>query len=70
MSHTIRDWMSRPVIVVDRDSSVSYAMTLMRRRNRSVQRHQGPRAQEDLERPLPRAPALGDVAHIAACAST
>lgn len=33
MPHTIRDWMSKPVIVVDRDSSVSYAMTLMRRRN-------------------------------------
>lgn len=33
MSHTIHDWMSQPVIVVDPDSSVSYAMTLMRRRN-------------------------------------
>ena len=33
MPHTIRDWMSKPVIVVDRDSSVSYAMTLMRRRH-------------------------------------
>ena len=33
MTHTVRDWMSRPVIVVDRDSSVSYAVTLMRRRN-------------------------------------
>jgi len=33
MSHTVRDWMSRPVVVVDRDSSVSYAVTLMRRRN-------------------------------------
>ncbi len=32
MTHTVRDWMSRPVIVVDPDSSVSYAMTLMRRR--------------------------------------
>lgn len=32
MPHTIRDWMSKPVIVVDRDSSVSYAVTLMRRR--------------------------------------
>jgi CBS domain-containing protein len=33
MPHTVRDWMSKPVIVVDPDSSVSYAMTLMRRRN-------------------------------------
>ena len=33
MTHTVRDWMSSPVIVVDRDSSVSYAVTLMRRRN-------------------------------------
>jgi CBS domain-containing protein len=33
MTHTVRDWMSRPVVVVDRDSSVSYAVTLMRRRN-------------------------------------
>ncbi len=33
MPHTVRDWMSSPVIVVDPDSSVSYAMTLMRRRN-------------------------------------
>ena len=32
MTHLVRDWMSRPVIVVDPDSSVSYAMTLMRRR--------------------------------------
>jgi CBS domain-containing protein len=32
MPHTVRDWMSKPVIVVDPDSSVSYAMTLMRRR--------------------------------------
>lgn len=32
MPHTVRDWMSSPVIVVDPDSSVSYAMTLMRRR--------------------------------------
>jgi CBS domain-containing protein len=29
----VRDWMSSPVIVVDPDSSVSYALTLMRRRN-------------------------------------
>ncbi|MBI3162147.1 MAG: CBS domain-containing protein [Chloroflexi bacterium] len=33
MPHTVRDWMRSPVIVVDPDSSVSYAMTLMRRRN-------------------------------------
>jgi len=32
MPHTVRDWMSSPVVVVDPDSSVSYAMTLMRRR--------------------------------------
>ena len=29
----VRDWMSSPVVVVDPDSSVSYAATLMRRRN-------------------------------------
>ena len=33
MPHTVRDWMSSPVIVVDPDSSVSNAVTLMRRRN-------------------------------------
>ncbi len=32
MPHTVRDWMSSPVVVVDSDTSVSYAMTLMRRR--------------------------------------
>jgi CBS domain-containing protein len=32
MPHLVRDWMSRPVVVVDPDSSVSYALTLMRRR--------------------------------------
>jgi CBS domain-containing protein len=32
MPHHVRDWMSSPVVVVDPDSSVSYAMTLMRRR--------------------------------------
>src|SRR5512143_738515 len=32
MPYTVRDWMSSPVVVVDHDSSVSYAMTLMRRR--------------------------------------
>lgn len=33
MLHTVRSWMSKPVVVVDPDSSVSYAMTLMRRRH-------------------------------------
>ena len=33
MPFTVRDWMSSPVVVVDSDTSVSYAMTLMRRRN-------------------------------------
>jgi len=33
MTHTVKNWMSKPVIVVDPDSSVSHAMTLMRRRN-------------------------------------
>jgi predicted transcriptional regulator len=33
MTHKVKDWMSSPVIVVDRDSSVAYALTLMRRRN-------------------------------------
>ncbi len=33
MPNHVRDWMSRPVIVVDPDSSVSHALTLMRRRN-------------------------------------
>jgi isocitrate dehydrogenase len=33
MSHTVRDWMSSPVIIIDPDSSVSSALTLMRRRN-------------------------------------
>jgi CBS domain-containing protein len=33
MSHKVRDWMSSPVIVIDQDCSVSYALTLMRRRN-------------------------------------
>lgn len=32
MPSTVRDWMSTPVVVVDPDSSVSYALTLMRRR--------------------------------------
>jgi len=33
MTNLVRDWMSSPVVVVDPDSSVSYATTLMRRRN-------------------------------------
>lgn len=32
MPHYVRDWMSKPVVVVDPDSSVSHALTLMRRR--------------------------------------
>jgi len=32
MPNTVRDWMSSPIIVVDPDSSVRYALTLMRRR--------------------------------------
>lgn len=33
MSNHVSDWMSSPVLVVDPDNSVSYALTLMRRRN-------------------------------------
>ena len=33
MPHLVRDWMSSPVVVVDSDTTVSYAMRLMRRRN-------------------------------------
>ena len=32
MPDQVRDWMSSPVVVVDPDSSVSHALTLMRRR--------------------------------------
>ena len=32
MPHNVRDWMSKPVVVVDPDSNVKYALTLMRRR--------------------------------------
>jgi CBS domain-containing protein len=32
MNYLVKDWMSSPVIVVDPDSSVSHALTLMRRR--------------------------------------
>ena len=31
MPNTVRDWMSSPVVFVDPDSRVSYALTLMRR---------------------------------------
>lgn len=33
MHHFVRDWMKSPIIVIDPDSSVSHALTLMRRRN-------------------------------------
>jgi len=33
MISTVGEWMSTPVIVVDPESSVSFALTLMRRRN-------------------------------------
>jgi CBS domain-containing protein len=33
MPYKVRDWMSSPAIVIDPDSSVSFALTLMRRRN-------------------------------------
>src|SRR5512140_3136773 len=33
MPHTVREWMSSPVVVIDPDTSVSHAVTLMRRRN-------------------------------------
>ena len=33
MGHTVRDWMSTPVIFIDPESSVAHATTLMRRRN-------------------------------------
>lgn len=33
MAHKVGDWMSSPVIVVDPDTTVSFALTLMRRRN-------------------------------------
>ncbi len=32
MTNHVKDWMSSPVIVIDPDSSVSHALTLMRRR--------------------------------------
>jgi signal-transduction protein with cAMP-binding, CBS, and nucleotidyltransferase domain len=33
MPAKVRDWMSKPAVVIDPDSTVSYALTLMRRRN-------------------------------------
>ncbi len=33
MAHKVKDWMSSPIIVLDQDSSVAYALTLMRRRS-------------------------------------
>lgn len=33
MTTYVRDWMKSPVVVIDPDTTVSYAMTLMRRRN-------------------------------------
>lgn len=33
MPNKVRDWMSSPVVVVDPDSTVSFALTLMRRRH-------------------------------------
>jgi len=32
MAHQVKDWMSSPVVVIDPDSCVNYALTLMRRR--------------------------------------
>lgn len=32
MSNMVKDWMSSPVLVIDPDTTVSYALTLMRRR--------------------------------------
>ncbi len=32
MPNQVKDWMSSPVVAIDPDSSVSYALTLMRRR--------------------------------------
>ena len=33
MPTKVRDWMSKPAVVIDPDTTVSYALTLMRRRN-------------------------------------
>lgn len=33
MSYTVREWMNKPVIVIDDSTTVAHALTLMRRRN-------------------------------------
>lgn len=33
MSYIVRDWMTRPIIVIDYETPVNHAMTLMKRRN-------------------------------------
>lgn len=33
MSYVVRDWMARPIIIIDDSTLVTQAMTLMRRRN-------------------------------------
>ncbi len=33
MSYIVRDWMNKPVIVIDEQTTVAHALTLMRRRN-------------------------------------
>lgn len=33
MAYRVRDWMSKPIIVIDGTTSVAHALTLMRRRN-------------------------------------
>jgi CBS domain-containing protein len=33
MSYIVRDWMTRPIIVIDESTPVTHAMTLMKRRN-------------------------------------
>lgn len=33
MSYIVRDWMTTPIIVIDDSTTVTHAMTLMRRRN-------------------------------------
>ncbi len=33
MSYVVRDWMARPIIIIDDSTPVTHAMTLMKRRN-------------------------------------
>lgn len=33
MSYVVRDWMNKPVVVIDSSTTVAHALTLMRRRN-------------------------------------